>query len=60
MIKNTGVPVENLKKVSEALVKLPSDFKAHPTIKRILQDKEKALVSGKNIDWATAEVTKPR
>lgn len=55
MIKNTGVPVDNLKKVSEALVKLPDNFKAHPTIKRILQDKEKALVSGKNIDWATAE-----
>lgn len=54
-IKNTGVSVDLLNKVGKALFTLPEGFHAHPTIKKILAEKEKCLTSGQNIDWATAE-----
>jgi 2-oxoglutarate dehydrogenase E1 component len=51
----TGVPLETLQTVGKAITTLPHDFNVHRNLKRILQNREKALESGKDIDWSTAE-----
>ncbi|KAI8891013.1 oxoglutarate dehydrogenase, E1 component [Backusella circina FSU 941] len=51
----TGVPLETLQTVGKALTTLPHNFNIHRNLKRILQNREKALESGKDIDWSTAE-----
>jgi 2-oxoglutarate dehydrogenase E1 component len=51
----TDVPMELLKEVGTALTSYPPDFNAHRTLKRVLENKRKALESGVGIDWATAE-----
>ena len=41
--------------IGKALTKIPNEINAHKTVKRMLDNKQKQLTSGKNIDWATAE-----
>src|SRR5690606_24400193 len=52
---NTDVPMERLQEVGTALTRIPGDFNIHRTLKRILDNKRKALESGEGLDWATAE-----
>ncbi len=51
----TEVPMERLREVATALTKVPADFHLHRTLRRILDNKKKALESGAGIDWSTAE-----
>jgi 2-oxoglutarate dehydrogenase E1 component len=51
----TGVTEETLQQVGKAMTTLPHDFNVHRNLKRILQNREKNLVSGQDIDWSTAE-----
>lgn len=51
----TGATDEALKRVGEALVRVPDDFNLNSKIARQLKAKQKALTEGKGIDWATAE-----
>ncbi|KAG2217424.1 hypothetical protein INT45_013755 [Circinella minor] len=51
----TGVSMETLQQVGKALTTLPQNFNVHRNLKRILQNRQKALSSGKDIDWSTAE-----
>jgi len=51
----TAVPVEHLRRVGEALTRLPADFKPHRTIERLLEAKKQMIDTGEGIDWATAE-----
>ena len=44
-----------LKKVGEALTRLPDGFQPHKTVQRMLDAKAKMIESGEGIDWATAE-----
>ena len=41
--------------MGQALTKIPNHINAHKTVKRMLDNKQKQLSLGKNIDWATAE-----
>lgn len=53
---DTGVPLETLRDtVAPALVSLPPDFTLHRRVKKVQDDKAKALQEGKRLDWATAE-----
>ena len=51
----TGVSVEKIKKIGEKITKIPKEFNAHPTIKKIFENKKKMFLTGKGFDWATAE-----
>ncbi|MBK0400694.1 2-oxoglutarate dehydrogenase E1 component [Limibaculum sp. M0105] len=51
----TAVPIERLRRVGDALSRLPSDFKPHRTIERLLEAKRQMIETGEGIDWATAE-----
>jgi len=51
----TDVPLERLREVGAALTKVPADFNLHRTLRRILDNKKKAIDSGAGIDWATGE-----
>ncbi len=51
----TEVPMELLREVGAALTRVPGDFNLHRTLRRILDNKKKAIESGTGIDWATAE-----
>ena len=51
----TSISIEKFKEVGQALTKIPNHINAHKTVKRMLDNKQKQLSLGKNIDWATAE-----
>ncbi|MEO3435108.1 2-oxoglutarate dehydrogenase E1 component [Inquilinus sp. CAU 1745] len=51
----TGATDEALKRVGEALVRVPDGFNVNSKIVRQLKAKQKALTEGNGIDWATAE-----
>ncbi len=51
----TGVKPDLLKKVGRALIKFPEKFQVHKTVKRLLDRKDAAIETGKDIDWGTGE-----
>ena len=51
----TGVDEALLRKVGEAITRIPESFHIHPTLKRIVGARRKAVEEGHGIDWATAE-----
>mgnify|MGYP001227379602 CR=1 FL=1 len=51
----TGVTADKIKKIGEKITYIPEDFNAHPTIRKIFENKKKMFGSGKGFDWATAE-----
>jgi 2-oxoglutarate dehydrogenase E1 component len=52
---NTGISVDKIKEIGIKITNIPSDFNAHPTIKKIFQNKRNMFLTGKGFDWATAE-----
>jgi len=53
---DTGVVLDQLRRVGERLLEVPEGFNLHPTIsKRFLAARKKAISSGGDIDWAYAE-----
>ncbi len=52
----TAISVENFKKIFDALMKWPEDFKPLRKVERILQDKMKLFETEQKVDWATAEL----
>ena len=54
-VKPTSVPAAQLVQLGRALTTLPADFHPHPTVKRILGERQKSYVEGRNIDWGGAE-----
>ncbi|KAF7730655.1 2-oxoglutarate dehydrogenase E1 component [Apophysomyces ossiformis] len=51
----TGVSEETLHQVGKALTTLPQNFNVHRNLKRIINNRDKNLKEGKDIDWSTAE-----
>jgi len=51
----TAVDIGKLRKVGEALTRLPEDFKPHKTVVRMLDAKRAMIETGEGIDWATGE-----
>lgn len=54
-IRNTGVPMDTLKKIGKVITHVPDDFAIHPALKRILKAKAAMIESGEKLDWGTAE-----
>ncbi|MBX9775636.1 MAG: 2-oxoglutarate dehydrogenase E1 component [Xanthobacteraceae bacterium] len=51
----TGVELAELKAIGAKITAAPSGFHLHRTIQRFLENRRKAIESGQDIDWATAE-----
>lgn len=51
----TGVAVAELRAIAARLHAVPRGFAIHPTLKRIIEARDKAIESGEGLDWATAE-----
>ncbi len=51
----TGIAVEQLRRIGARLTEVPPGFHAHRTIQRVLDARRKAIETGVDIDWATAE-----
>jgi 2-oxoglutarate dehydrogenase E1 component len=51
----TGLPLEMLKKIGQELLQIPSEFKLHPKLQRLWQQKATMIETGEGIDWGTAE-----
>jgi 2-oxoglutarate dehydrogenase E1 component len=52
---NTGVAVATLQDMGRKLTAVPQGFHVHRTIQRFLDARAKAIETGKDIDWSTAE-----
>jgi 2-oxoglutarate dehydrogenase E1 component len=52
---NTGVSLERLRRIGSQITSVPEGFRVHRTIQRFLENRRKAIESGNDIDWATAE-----
>ncbi|MGQ0455851.1 MAG: 2-oxoglutarate dehydrogenase E1 component [Hyphomicrobium sp.] len=52
---DTATAVETLKDLGRRLTALPSDFKAHKTISKLLEKRREMVDTGQGIDWAMAE-----
>ena len=51
----TSISIQKFNEIGKALTKIPNEINAHKTVGRMLDNKQKQLTLGKNIDWATAE-----
>ena len=51
----TAVPIEILAKIAEGVGSVPSYFKPHPKLQKLLDMRHKAVVEGSPIDWGMAE-----
>ena len=51
----TGVNATDLIALARQLSQLPDGFKLHPKLKRLLQNRLRAVENGSGIDWANAE-----
>jgi 2-oxoglutarate dehydrogenase E1 component len=51
----TAVPAKTLKEIGRKLAEVPSDFEAHRTIVRFLENRARMIETGEGIDWSTAE-----
>jgi 2-oxoglutarate dehydrogenase E1 component len=52
---NTGVEIATLKEIGSKITAVPQGFHIHRTIQRFLDNRRKAIETGQDIDWATAE-----
>lgn len=52
----TGIKEADFKKIFDALMAWPADFKPLKKVEKILQDKIKLFTEEQKIDWATAEL----
>ena len=51
----TSSTEDDLKILAKEIHTLPDDFTPHKRIKKIYNDRQRSIMDGKNIDWATAE-----
>ena len=52
---NTGVDVNTLREIGNAISRVPDGFNVNPKIAKQLEAKREMVKSGEGIDWATAE-----
>ncbi|TVR44536.1 MAG: 2-oxoglutarate dehydrogenase E1 component, partial [Planctomycetota bacterium] len=55
-VADTSVSRSNLELIGKALSTWPEGFQIHPKIKRMAEERGKAVAEGKDIDWALGEL----
>jgi 2-oxoglutarate dehydrogenase E1 component len=51
----TAMPLARLKEIGDRLTTIPDRVDAHKTLRRVLEGRREAIMSGEGLDWATAE-----
>jgi len=51
----TGISLDKIRNIGKKITSIPKEFSAHPTIRKIFENKKKMFITGKGFDWATAE-----
>ena len=51
----TAVEIEKLKEIGRKITEVPEGFHVHKTVQRFIENRRKAIETGENIDWSTAE-----
>ena len=51
----TGSDTKKLQEISDMINRIPQEINIHKTISKIIDNRKKAISSGKGIDWASAE-----
>ena len=51
----SGVERNKIIEIGKKISSIPSDFQVHKTLKKIFDQRKKAIDEGKAIDWSTAE-----
>ncbi|EFA82517.1 2-oxoglutarate dehydrogenase [Heterostelium album PN500] len=54
-VQSTNISQPEVKALGEVLCNVPAGFELHPTLKRILKEKNEMFEKGAGFDWATAE-----
>ncbi len=54
-LPNTKVSAKKLKELSKKINQIPANFNANPKIAKQLEDRQKAVEAGENIDWGNGE-----
>lgn len=54
-VKDTGVPISTLREISEKIHLIPTEFHAHPQIRKFYEQRHLSIKEGLQIDFATAE-----
>ncbi len=52
---STAISPEMLRELGLTMTDLPESLNVHPRLKRVIQQRRKAIEDGQGIDWATAE-----
>jgi 2-oxoglutarate dehydrogenase E1 component len=51
----TGFALESLRDIGKKITAVPQGFHVHRTIQRFLENRNKTIAAGRDIDWSTAE-----
>src|SRR5580704_12780040 len=51
----TAVPMQKLRDLGLAMTSIPGRLDVHKTVRRVIENRRAAIVSGQNIDWSTGE-----
>ncbi|MDA0617521.1 MAG: hypothetical protein O3A66_02230 [Proteobacteria bacterium] len=54
--KNTQISQDIFDKVGGAISTTPEGFNVNPKVKKLIETRQKSMLSGKDIDWGTAEL----
>ncbi|HEX6995328.1 MAG TPA: 2-oxoglutarate dehydrogenase E1 component [Gammaproteobacteria bacterium] len=52
---DTGVPMQELKRLAELMNRVPTDFVLHPRVQRIVDDRKRMAAGELDVDWGFAE-----
>src|SRR5690606_15461050 len=52
---DTGVPMNELKRLGALMTKLPDNFSLHPRVQRIIDDRRRMAAGDLELDWGFAE-----
>ena len=52
---DTDVPEQRLRDIGTRLNTIPEHVDAHKTLRRVIENRREAIVTGRDIDWSTAE-----
>lgn len=55
LIKETGVSLEELRKIGLKCTQIPDSFSIHKGLSRVYKARRQSIESGTDVDWATAE-----
>ncbi len=54
-ISETGVPLAELKRIAERITKLPDQFKLHPLVEKVINDRARMGRGEQPLDWGMGE-----